>query len=72
MSCSTCQTEYMGRTVTDLTREQISDIRTGKKANVAKKFSKCTCKREVYWIFKLYTRIPKGLNYEWDVTDCYE
>lgn len=26
------------------------------------------CKREVFWIFKLRSRIPEGMNYEWDVT----
>lgn len=30
------------------------------------------CKREVYWIFKLDTGIPRGLNYEWNVTHYYE
>lgn len=30
------------------------------------------CKREVYWIFILNTRIPLGLNFEWDVSHYYE
>lgn len=30
------------------------------------------CKREVFWIFKLRSRIPEGLNHEWDVTHYYE
>lgn len=30
------------------------------------------CKREVLWIFSLDTRIPRGLNFEWDVSHFYE
>lgn len=30
------------------------------------------CRREVYWIFHLQTRIPRGLNFEWDVSHFYE
>lgn len=30
------------------------------------------CKRDVFWNFKLQTRIPNGLNFEWDVTHYYE
>lgn len=30
------------------------------------------CKREGYWIFRMDTRIPKSLNYEWNITDYYE
>lgn len=30
------------------------------------------CKREVYWIFSLNTRIPAGLNFEWDVSHYYD
>lgn len=30
------------------------------------------CKRKVYWIFSLNTRIPLGLNFEWDVSYFYE
>lgn len=30
------------------------------------------CRREVYWIFYLQTRIPMGLNFEWDVSHFYE
>ena len=30
------------------------------------------CKREVFWIFSLQTRIPSGLNFEWDVSHYYD
>lgn len=30
------------------------------------------CKREVFWIFSLHTRIPFGLNFEWDVPHFYD
>lgn len=30
------------------------------------------CKREVYWIFSLNTRIPSGLNFEWDVSHYFD
>lgn len=30
------------------------------------------CKREVFWIFSLNTRIPLGMNFEWDVSYYYD
>lgn len=30
------------------------------------------CKREVFWIFSLHTRIPHGLNFEWDISHYYD
>ena len=30
------------------------------------------CRREVFWIFSLHTRIPRGLNFEWDVSHFYD
>lgn len=30
------------------------------------------CKRKVFWIFSLHTRIPFGLNFGWDVSHYYD
>lgn len=30
------------------------------------------CKREVFWIFSLNTRIPLGMNFEWDVSHYFD
>lgn len=30
------------------------------------------CRREVFWIFSLNTRLPLGLKFEWDVSHYYD
>lgn len=55
--------------VTSLSIQGVERIVTPKRGG--DKF-RTLCKLEVFWIFSAHTRIPSGLNFEWDVSHYYD
>ncbi|OCT79926.1 hypothetical protein XELAEV_18026740mg [Xenopus laevis] len=83
VTCQKCQKQYVGctnRTLKERICEHLSQIKNPKakeKSNITRHFAQCNGSDVVYFsvqgiekIFYLHTRLPFGLNYEFDVT-CF-
>ncbi|OCT95527.1 hypothetical protein XELAEV_18013213mg [Xenopus laevis] len=83
ITCLKCQKQYVGctsKTLKERIREHLSQIKNPKqlKRGIKKvrlgsrggNLAGLLAKRELFWIFYLHTRLPLGLNYEFDVT-CF-